>query len=428
MNTKNIISAVSVLWLSSSQLALAEMKMIDDGQLSNVTGQQGLTIDIDMAIEVGEFMYQDGGSIVMQGLRLGGMDRTTGEVGTKYSAADGIIADADDSPSGYTGSAGGTTGLNNVRVHVDVAGDGTDIGNNGTIYNFNPLDPLNPTPVGIPDNFFRWAWGDAIAVGGPPGSGGGATSCGNNYNCGMVLGDGDLFIHATFTDSDNNETGRPHTIADFGMELDAFKIKASSYVAGDDIVDRSGTATTAQSTTIMSNLRMEGYFGGFDLLLENKGNGFGQYDAVGGYTETGIGDAASKIKVNSFFEVTEMEYTFDIVGVRYEKIAIHNKRGNHDMFDFLSAEDFVASPGYGISDSQGYAQGNTQIFAVKDDVLHVGSGTGGRSDYTDGIAMNTRFQGDMDIGHLSFGDTNISIGKFFYTDMNVLTNHTISAH
>ena len=58
-------------------------------------------------------------------------------------------------------------------------------------------------------------------------------------------------------------------------------------------------------------LRLEGYLGGFDMLIENKGNGFGEYDSAGNFTETGIGSAASKIKINSFFKITEMEYDYD---------------------------------------------------------------------------------------------------------------------
>ena len=417
------ISVVSVI-LSSflfSLPSIAEMKLIDDEELSSVSGQKGLTIDIDMALEVGEFMFKDAGSIVMQGMRLGGMDRSNGGVGTKYDSSVGITADSQD-PTGSSSLYGGTTGLNNIRVLVDVAGDGSDIGNNGTIYNFNPLNPLVPTPVGIPDNFFRWAWGSEVS-----GVGGGATGCGNNGNCGFLAGDGDLFIHATASDFAATDDGTAVTIADFGMELDRFALKASSYVAGDDIVDRSGTSTTAQSTTIFSNLKMEGYLGGFDMLLENHGNGFGEYDALGNFTETGSGSAASKIKVNTFFKITEMEYDFDIVGIRYEKISIHNNRGNKEMFDFLTQKTYTPSPL--VATSQGFAQANTQIFSVKDAVLTVGS-PGGQNpeNYSDGIAMNTRFRGDMDIGHLSFGDTGKTIGSLFYTDMDFLTNRTISGH
>jgi hypothetical protein len=418
MNKRIItISVVSVLWLLVSQVSFAEMTLIDDEEMSSVTGQQGLTIDIEMGLEVGEFMYQDAGSIVMQGMRLGGMDHRSGEVGTQFDGGDGLVADALD-PTGFGGRYGGNTGLNNVRIIVDVAGDGSDIGNNGSIAN-----PVTGVPIGLPDNFFRWAWGEFTNAGA-----GGAVGCGDNGNCRFSANDGDLFIHATPSDASASGNGTALTIADFGMELDKFAIKDSTYIAGDDLVDRSGTSATAQSTTILSNLKMEGYFGGFDLLLENKGNGFGVYDAAGGFTETGVGSAASKIKVNTFFEITEMEYDFNIAGIRYEKMSIHNKRGDFLIFDFLSQDDYALGPN--VSTTQGFAQSNTQIFAIKDAVLHVGAPALGTNpaNFRDGIAMNTRFQGDMDIGHLSFGDTGVSIGSLYYTDMDFTTNHVISAH
>jgi len=425
---KKLISVVSVFWLSS-QSVFAEMKVIDDADLSDVTGQAGLTIDIAMGIEVGEFMYKDGGSIVIQGMRLGGMDHTGedvngegGEVGTAYNAVDGLIADPLDATGLLTtDNAGGTTGLDNVRILVDVSGDGSEPFNNG-----GPSPGPGGSVTGIPDNYFNWAWGRHTVFGS-----GGSVGCGDNGTCEIVLGDGDLFIHADFIDSHATRNGRPQTIADFGMEFDAFKLKDSSYVAGDDIVDRSGTASS-QSTTIMSNYRMEGYFGGFDLLLENKGNGFGVYDGLGGFTETGSGDAASKIKINTFFEVTEMEYDFDIIGVRYEKMKIHNQRGNKLMFDFLTQKDYTGSVA-SIGQSQGYAQSNVQIYAVKDAILRINSVAGvnggtNQADYIDGIAMDTRFVGDMDFGHMSFGDTGQSIGAQYYTDMDFTTNLALSAH
>jgi hypothetical protein len=109
---------------------------------------------------------------------------------------------------------------------------------------------------------------------------------------------------------------RSYQAIDFGIELDKFAIKESSYVAGDDIVNKSGTADTAQSTTVYSNMKMEGYICGFNWIIENNGDG---------YTNV-IAD--SKIKLNTFFEIIDMEYDFNIVGVRYEGMKIHNHRGN----------------------------------------------------------------------------------------------------
>lgn len=393
INTKVIL--VSVLCLTS-QLSVAEMKLIDDAELSNVSGQKGLTIDIDMGIEIGEFMYQDGGSIVMQGIRLGGMDHSDG-VGTSFEGDVGIVADNSDpgkgNSIGFDTAYGGTTGLNNVRIEVDVAGVGETFG---------------------------MAWLDV-------------TSPFLCNPCSYAANDGDLIISATASDTRISAANGPLagtsvSITDFGMEMDKFALKASSYVAGDDIIDRSGTSTTAQSTTIMSNMRMEGYFGGFDMILENKGNAFGEYDDFGNFTETGVGDAASKVKINTFFKIEEMEYDFNIVGVRYEKIKIHNARGNQ-----LIAFDIHQNDAVGFATrSESFAQAGTQIFSVKDAVLHLdtlSSSSGNNpAGYTDGIAMKNRFFGDIDIGHLSFGDTGTSIGAQYWTDLASTTNMVISAH
>jgi len=361
---KKLISVVSVFWLFS-QSAFAEMKQIDDSDLSEVTGQAGLTIDIEMGIEIGEFMYKDGGSIVMQGLRFGGMDALG--VGTAY--------DADNTSD--------LNLFNNARVHVDVASAGEQ---------------------------FNWAWSEW--TGGIP-----ASNAGTNYLCRECVysaNDGDLIIHGSVTDI--FEVSRSYQAVDFGIELDKFAIKDSSYVAGDDIVDNSGTSTTAQSTTILSNMKMEGYMGGFDWIIENNGNGF----------TNNIAD--SKIKINTFFEITDMEYDFNIVGIRYEDMKIHNHRGNLDYFNHEQN-----NTGSNAGTSEGFAQSNVHIYAVQDGVLRIGSaanvnGSVNPADYVDGIGLKTRFRGDMDIGHLSFGDTGRSIGEQYWTDMDFNTTMVLSAH
>jgi len=427
------VSVVSVLWLVASQ-ANAEMKMIEDDALAVVTGQKGLTIDMAFGLDIGEFMYQDAGSVAVQGFRMGGMDRTGstlvggvrvgGEVGTKYNGKEAI--DTQD-PGPIVGSGSNTSGgsnlMNNIRIKVDIAGDGSQLDNNGYVPSGVFGGGVNP----VPDNVFNWAWGGYVS-----GLGGGATACGdfatNELVCGYVANDGDLIIHAEPINPNETDNGRPHTIADFGIEIDAFKIKGVNYVAGDDI--SFSEDSTAQSTTIFSNFKMEGYFGGFDMLLENKGNSFGTYDgefgSKGNFTATGTGYAASKIKINTFFEVTEMEYDFNIAGLRIEGMSIHNFRGDKSMFDFLTQDSYPVGPF--VATSQGYAQSNTQIFAVNETVINAGELFTGGSGYVDGIAMFNRFRGDMDIAHMSFGDTGTSIGSQYWTDIDLYSNMIISAH
>lgn len=453
MNTKLKTLALSSLLLPA--IGQAELTLVDDDTLSSVTGREGLTIDIDMGVEVGEFMYKDAGAIVMQGIRMGGMDGSD-EVGTKFDGSVGIVYDPDDPTGNSTGipNAGGTTGLNNIKVHVDIAGDGSDLDSNGVYSVAFTGFPPTPTVTYMPDNYFRWAWGNLVNPAGQ-----GITGCGEGFrtdggggvlstgDCLFQANDGDLFIHATANDKTAFQTGyisnvlidgtivasanaSPFTIGDFGFEMDRFALKDSNYVAGDDINDLGGSAGTSQETTIISNLKMEGFFGGYDLYVQNNGNGFGEYDALGNFTETGIGDAASKIKINSFFRITHMDYDFDIVGIRYKGISIGDTRGNTAMFDMFTQEDYPDDSITG--QSQGFAQTSTHIYAVKDNVLRVGAAAGGsgtnRANFVDGITIDSRFNGDMDIWHLSFGDTNTSIGSLHYTDMDIDTVLTLSAH
>jgi hypothetical protein len=148
---------------------------------------------------------------------------------------------------------------------------------------------------------------------------------------------------------------RSYQAVDFCIKLDKFAIKESSCVAGGDIVNKSGTADTAQSTTIYSNMKMEGYICGFDWIIENNGNG---------YTNV-IAD--SKIKLNTFFEIIDMEYDFNIVGVRYEGMRIHNHRGNLGYFNNDQEN------GSALSTSKGFAPSSSHIYAVKNSVLNLKS-------------------------------------------------------
>jgi hypothetical protein len=66
-------SAVLVtLFSSTSMAAQAELEQLDDKKMSDIKGQAGITIDIEVALSIGEYAYKDGGSILVQGVSLGG--------------------------------------------------------------------------------------------------------------------------------------------------------------------------------------------------------------------------------------------------------------------------------------------------------------------------------------------------------------------
>ena len=262
----------------------------------------------------------------------------------------------------------------------------------------------------------------------------------------VAIADGDLLIHEIATDPlaalmsaeeliaggatalagfDNDTIIKAAVEAvDFRIGIDAIGIAASTYEAGEDLA-----TTTSQTTTLISNLSIQGYLGHKDIHIENRGNGFGadgsaRSDGLGGFV-AGTGNADSKIHMDSYFNITDLDVYIDIAGVQINDLKIHNSRGDHSGLDGLS--------------SFGFAHSMRDIFAVKDTVLNVASLTlapgtptppAGTNDagFVDGIAINTVSKFDMDIGSLSFGDTGVSIGEIYLTDVVNTTNWTISAH
>jgi hypothetical protein len=261
-----------------------------------------------------------------------------------------------------------------------------------------------------------------------------------------VYGDGDLKIHFGFTDAwqkgggflayangvgdsalgvDSNDTslddltfGAAVAIAsnavDFEFNIGQIALADSTYATaagrlGTEVIQKTDHLTgldqdagTDTTTTLISDLSMKGYLGPMDIHIENNGNGFG--------AGVGRGAADSKIHWDSFFKVTDLDLYIDIAGVQLTDIKIHNVRGDVSSLDGTS--------------SFGFAHSKRDIFAVKDAVLHLED----PRVLVDGIAINTRFKGDIDIGALSFGNTGTSIGQIYITDITSTTNWTISAH
>jgi len=164
LNKLVLVSAIAAI----SAGAQAELKALDDSAMGELTGQAGLTIDIETKYTIGEFAYKDGGSILFQGISLGG----------------GAL-------SGGFGSM-----LDNVRLNLDVAGSGFDAqGNvnddNVLHYGFSEITELaimlqgrgNTGHAGI----------DAVAANTMSAVGKA------NLNTKKTFGDGDLVIHIDAT-------------------------------------------------------------------------------------------------------------------------------------------------------------------------------------------------------------------------------------
>lgn len=410
---KKVALATAISAVSAG--AFAELQVLDESSLQAVTGQAGLTIDVESQWEIGEFAYKDAGYLLIQGIRMGGNSFGNG-----------------------TGTAGSY--LDNLRLEIDIAGDGTD-DDNLLHYGFSQMrgNAQRYVDAGNTDVLF------ADVAGGV-----------DNTRDGLLVddrrtyGDGDLVIHFDFTDGWANEGGFEQYEADgrflsetyedaelilehavdFRFEIDAIGLAASDYVIGSSGLDIDSNHSTglnegaAGTTTLISQLGIQGYLGPEDLHIENNGNGFG-VDGSGidhdgnGAPDIGTGNADSKIYWSSYFMITDLDMYIDIAGVQISDMQIHNKRGDRSGLDGTSSFDFAHSI--------------REIYAVKDAVIKLNSaaGTNGSNnfdDFVDGIAINTRFKGDIDIGHLSFGDTGESIGQIFMTDVESDTRWVISAH
>lgn len=400
---KKIALAAAISAISAAASS-AEPEMLDDEALKKVDGQAGITIDVETQWEIGEFAYQDGGYLLIQGVRLGGNSMGNG-----------------------TGTSGDF--LDNLRIEIDVAGGGGTAGDNELNYGFSAMRDIAEMyeiAGNLDPHFADLSNGidasrDNIAVDGK-----------------RTYGDGDLVMHFDFTDGWKAEGGFDQYVSegrfatddyetveqmlehavDFRIEIDAIGLARSDYEVGSAGLDIDGNHATGAhegadgTTTLISQLSMQGYLGPEDLVISNRGNNFDGSGPLG----AGTGNADSTISISRYFMLTDMDYYLDIAGIQFKDIQVHNKRGDLTGLDDTSSFNFAHS--------------STVLYAVKDAVLDVDGNNMSNlaSHYRDGIAVNTKFKGDIDIPHLSFGNDGRTIGQIYLTDFENDLQMVISAH
>jgi len=92
--------------------AHADLKAMDDSAMGNITGQAGVTIELETQVSIGTFTYTDEGSFNVHGIEIGG--------------------------SGLAGGTG-TNLLDDLKIDIDVASDGDAVIHVGSISG-NPID------------------------------------------------------------------------------------------------------------------------------------------------------------------------------------------------------------------------------------------------------------------------------------------------
>lgn len=288
--------------------AHAEMQALNDTAMGSVTGQAGVTIELDANVSIGEIQYKDQGSLFMTDIAIGG----AGLNGHQY--ADGSFAG---------------TSLDNLKIDIDIAGDGNDLGQayglakitdpdvvnvTGGAAQAGPIDPLTGIPLG------------------------------GNGEVAPTIEDGDLVIALDAIDQNDG--------VDLALNIGSVSLGTSAKVAGDSMAGGAGTGTV-----LLSDLRMIGQIGPIDIVIDGT---------------------TSNMNVNAYFQAggqVTMPFMATSLGFK-----IHNGRGTDALIYTNTRGDFAAfahaqvdiSPN---ADSDKGLRVNVQNFSGDIDLTNITLGT-----------------------------------------------------
>nr|WP_297403881.1 DUF6160 family protein [uncultured Marinobacter sp.] len=256
-----------ILALSLPLPAMAEFRPLDDRALSGVTGKAGVTIELETKLSIDRLSWIDEGSLNVNGLRLSGQNDTT---------------------------------LDNLKVTVDIAGDGEVLEHGFSEIarraDAGLLDVSNPDVA------------DALAKYSVAGE------FGRQFNS------GDLVIHLGATDY-----GDPASLEDYLQAVD-FELA----------VDSLTTTGSEGSATLFSDVLLQGYVGPTDLVVRN---GEGTSRTLG----NGSVVSGAELQLDTHFEITngslnweaaDVILLFNFAAVGIEGLQIHNRRGDDTLGHF----------------------------------------------------------------------------------------------
>lgn len=357
-----------------STMTHAELELLSESSLSQVTGQSGLTIDIETRVTIAEVEYVDAGSLYWKDYSL-------------------------------TGIGGGL--VDNIRAKIDST-DGTETLATG----FSDMALL--ASAGYLDSTqsdVAWAISKYS-----DGNGG----FGKKYN------DGDLLIHVTSKDFGLDFTQAPPTnSSDQAANLNAVKNAVDFHIQQGDFGIRSSDKSV--ETSITRNFSVQAYLGYLDILLTNNGNGYTHTGAIptpGKPSNIQLADSYIGFDVKFRVEDLDVDNTNNALntfiprsvtnpGLTLRNMRIHNERGKdtEGSFGFASVEA-----------KMGAASGILNQAHLLD--------PSSTTNFVDGQALyDINVKWDWDLPHISFGDTNQTIGAVYFTDFHIDdTSIVISAH
>ncbi|AOY87954.1 hypothetical protein BKP64_07085 [Marinobacter salinus] len=167
---------------------MAEIQRLDESVMGNITGQAGVTIELETKLNIDRFIYTDEGSLEINDISVGGANRTD-----MFSEMN----------LNLNGSA--TDTLDNIRINIDVASDGDAIIN---------LLPLSFNAVDLRVSTGAWNLTGT----------GGSTTVLDNFNMDALIGSGTIRID-TATDKLNFKTDIAIDDMDFDVPFLALGIR-----------------------------------------------------------------------------------------------------------------------------------------------------------------------------------------------------------
>ncbi len=352
-------------------LSFAELKWLDEGELSKVTGKAGLTIDVETEITIAEFEYVDAGSMYWKDYSLSGI-------------------------------GGGL--MDNIRATVDSTDGAETLG-----IGFSDVAKLaNMGYLDATETDVAWAlteYNDGLG------------GYGKDFN------DGDLVIHITSQDF-GIDFSVPANPADQATNLLAMKNSIDFHMQQGEFGIRSSDGSI--ETAISKNFSVQGFLGYFDIILRNNGNGFHDTSVSGSAgkpEDIDLADSYIELDLKFRIEDLDIDTTNNVSNpviplfaqnpqLTLRDMRIHNERGQDTLGSF------------------GYASFKSKIAAASGILGNTSKLVAGTGDYVDGQAIydiNVRM--DWDLPHISFGDTGETIGEVYFTDFLIQdTSLVISAH
>ncbi|ADP97212.1 conserved hypothetical protein, secreted [Marinobacter adhaerens HP15] len=171
--------------------AVAEIQMLDDSAMGMITGQAGVTIELETKLNIDRFIYTDEGSMEINDIFVGGTNRSDmfSELGVNLMG----------------GAAQETDLLDNVRIEIDILSDGDAI-----------INVLPQTFGAVDLRVSTGAWNLTGT--------GGSTTILDNFNADILMGGANIEIDAD-TDVMNLRTDIAVDDMDFDMPFLALGIR-----------------------------------------------------------------------------------------------------------------------------------------------------------------------------------------------------------